>query len=527
MRDEAWWRDAVIYEIYVRSFADADGDGIGDLEGIRRHLPDLADLGVDAVWLTPFYPSPLADGGYDVADHCDVDPLFGDLAVFDALLADAHDLGLRVLVDLVPNHTSVADPWFRAALAGGPDAPERRHYLFRPGRGPHGDEPPNNWESVFGGPAWTRVTEPDGRPGPWYLHLFDSSQPDLDWTDEAVRVRFDEILRFWLDRGVDGFRIDVAHGLAKDPAFPDLVGPWTKRSLRAPGHPHWDRDEVHDVYRRWRPIADAYPGERIFVAEAYLGSAERLARYLRPDELHSAFNFDLLLARWDAAAFREVIDDSLTHLPPIGATPTWVLSCHDRVRHRSRYGHDRGGARARAALFLLLGLPGGAYLYQGEELGLEEVRDLPDDLRQDPTFARTGGEDVGRDGCRVPLPWSGDEPPFGFGPGPDAWLPPPAHWAALTRERQAADPTSMLALYRDALALRRARTELGTGPLAWLEAPDDVLAFERGPGLIVVLNLGDEPVALPARAGELLLGSGPLDHDGRLPPDTGGWWAAS
>jgi alpha-glucosidase len=523
---EPWWRDAVIYEIYVRSFADAGGDGLGDLEGIRRRLPALADLGVDAVWLTPFYVSPQADGGYDVADHREVDPRFGDLATFDALLADAHELGLRVLVDVVPNHTSTAHPWFRAALAGGPDAPERRHYLFRPGRGTDGTEPPNDWRSVFGGPAWTRITEPDGTPGPWYLHLFDVEQPDLDWTDEAVRRHFDEILEFWLDRGVDGFRIDVANALAKDPALPDLEDRFPLQGLGETGHPHWDRDEVHDVYRRWRAISDRYPGDRVFVAEAYVGSAERLARYVRPGELHSAFNFDLLLSRWDADAMRTVIDDSLEHLPAVGAVPTWVLSNHDRVRHRSRYGRAHGEDRSRAAVFLLLGLPGGAYLYQGEELGLEEVRDLPDEALQDPTFRRSGGTDRGRDGCRVPLPWEGDRPSFGFGPGTASWLPQPAHWAQLTRERQAADPGSVLSLYRDALALRRARPELGTGPFAWLDGPPDVLAFDRGPALVVVVNLGREPVDLPPQAGELLLASGPLDADGRLPADTGGWWGS-
>ena len=336
-----WWRDAVIYEIYVRSFADADGDGLGDLPGIRSRLPDLAALGVDAVWLTPFYPSPLADGGYDVADYQDVDPRLGTLADFDALLATAHDLGLRVLIDVVPNHTSVEHAWFRAAAAGGPGAPERERYLFRPGRGPGGDEPPNDWRSVFGGPAWTRITEVDGSPGPWYLHLFDSSQPDLDWTKDEVRDAFDDVLRFWLDRGVDGFRIDVAHGLAKDPAMPDIAGRFARGGVAEEGHPHWDRDEVHDVYRRWRRVIDAYDGDRVFVAEAYLGSARRLARYLRPDELHTAFNFDLLLAPWDAEAFRAAIDDSIEHLAAVGATPTWVLSNHDMVRHLTRYG---GGA---------------------------------------------------------------------------------------------------------------------------------------------------------------------------------------
>ncbi len=461
-----WWREAVIYEIYVRSFADADGDGLGDLAGIRSRLPALVELGVDAIWLTPFYPSPQHDAGYDVADYCDVDPRFGTLADIDALLADAHGLGLRVLVDIVPNHTSSAHPWFRAALAGGPGAPERDRYLFRPGQGPRGDEPPNDWQSVFGGPAWTRINEPDGSPGPWYLHLFDREQPDLDWTQEPVLAAFDDIVRFWLERGVDGFRIDVAHGLAKDPALPDITGRFAFGGVAEEGHPHWDRDEVHDIYRRWRAVMDAHPGEQVFVAEAYLGHARRLARYVRPDELHSAFNFDLLLAPWDAGAFRRAIDESIEQLAAVGATPTWVLSNHDMVRHVNRYGGgELGRQRARAAVLLLLALPGAAYLYQGEELGLPEVTDLPDEVLQDPTFRRSEGAERGRDGCRVPLPWSGEAPAYGFGPGEASWLPQPPGWAELTREREAGDPDSMLSLYRTAIALRRAHPALGAGAL--------------------------------------------------------------
>lgn len=522
-----WWRDAVIYEIYVRSFADADGDGLGDLPGIRARLPDLAALGIDAVWLTPFYPSPLADGGYDVADYQDVDPRLGTLADFDALLATAHDLGLRVLIDVVPNHTSVEHAWFRAAAAGGPGAPERERYLFRPGRGPGGDEPPNDWRSVFGGPAWTRITEVDGSPGPWYLHLFDSSQPDLDWTKDEVRDAFDGVLRFWLDRGVDGFRIDVAHGLAKDPAMPDIAGRFARGGVAEEGHPHWDRDEVHDVYRRWRRVIDACDGDRVFVAEAYLGSARRLARYLRPDELHTAFNFDLLLAPWDAEAFRAAIDDSIEHLAAVGATPTWVLSNHDMVRHLTRYGvGPTGRRRARAAALLLLALPGAAYLYQGEELGLPEVTELPDDARQDPTFRRTKGREPGRDGCRVPIPWEGDVASYGFGPGPASWLPQPGEWAELSRAAQADDPTSMLALYTAALALRRSLPSPAIEDFAWLDAPPGVLAFTRGDGFSCVVNLADDPVAWspPSNTPTLALSSDPVDPAGPLAGATAVWW---
>jgi alpha-glucosidase len=515
----AWWRDAVIYQVYVRSFADSDGDGLGDLAGVRSRLPYLADLGVDAIWLNPFYPSPQADAGYDVADHRDVDPVFGTLVDVDDVVRDAHELGMRVILDLVPNHTSSEHRWFRDALAAAPGSRERARYLFRDGRGA---DPPNEWQSTFGGPAWTRV--PDGQ---WYLHLFAREQPDLDWTNPEVRAEFESILRFWFDRGVDGFRIDVAHGLAKDPTMPELDEGFATSGPAREGHPYWDQDEVHDVYRAWRRVSDAYQGDRTFVAEVWVQTPERLARYLRPGELHTAFNFHFLLAGWDAKELRTAIDETLGAMGAVGAPPTWVLSNHDVQRHVTRYG---GGAlgmrRARAAALLMLALPGSAYVYQGEELGLPEVTDLPDALRQDPAFHRTGGAVVGRDGCRVPLPWSGSEPPFGFGPGGTPWLPQPADWAELTAERQAADPASMLSLYREALRLRRDLPALGDGRLAWLPAEDAVLAFRREPGFLCVVNAGDAPVTPPVGA-EVLLASHPLDPDGRIPGATAVWYSTS
>jgi alpha-glucosidase len=525
-----WWRDAVIYQIYVRSVADSDGDGLGDLAGIRSRLPYLCALGVDAVWLTPFYPSPQADAGYDVSDHRDVAPVFGTLDDFDALVRDAHGLGLRVIVDLVPNHTSAEHPWFRAALAAPAGSSERARYLFREGRGPGGDAPPNDWGSNFGGAAWTRVTEPDGVPGQWYLHLFAPEQPDLDWTNEEVRAEFESILRFWLERGVDGFRVDVAHGLAKDPEMPDLAGTYAVSGPALEGHPHWDRDEVHDVYRRWRRVTDSYPGDRTFVAEVWVQSPQRLALYLRPDELHTAFTFNLLLAPWDAGRLRSAIDESLAALAGAGAPATWVLSNHDVVRHVTRYGGGQlGTRRARAATLLMLALPGGAYVYQGEELGLPEVTELPDAARRDPTFFRTSGAELGRDGCRVPMPWSGTGPPFGFGPSEASWLPQPEEWAELTVERQTADPGSMLTLYRSALALRRKLPPLGDGQLAWVEAGQDLLAFRREPGFLCVVNLADRPAdvakeLIPAGTG-VVLASGPMDADGRIPSATAVWFA--
>jgi alpha-glucosidase len=534
-----WWRGAVVYQVYLRSFADGDGDGLGDLAGLRARLPYLVALGVDAVWINPWYPSPMVDAGYDVSDYRSVDPRYGTLAEAEALLAEAHAAGLRVLLDIVPNHTSDQHPWFRAALAAGPGSPERERYLFRPGRGPGGDEPPNDWTNVAGGAAWTRVTEPDGRPGEWYLHLFMPEQPDVDWTHPEVRADFAKTLGFWFDRGVDGFRIDVAHSLAKQEGLPDAGHGAT------PGHPAWDRDEVHDIYREWRAIADAYPEPRIFVAEAWVDRPERLARYVRPDELHTAFNFFFLTSPWRAPSLRQAIDETLVEHAAVGAPPTWVLSNHDTARHRSRYAREpggergvnlrhllgrpadlaRGARRARAAALLMLALPGGAYLYQGEELGLPEVEDLPVEVLDDPVWRRSGHTDRGRDGCRVPIPWAPGGPPYGFSPPAAAappWLPQPPAWEDLAVAVQDGDPASMLELYRAALRLRRAHPALGDGTLRWLEAPDGVLAFARDPGFACVVNVSGRP-APPPTGTDVLLASGPLGPDGAVPEDTAVW----
>ena len=539
--DGAWWRGAAIYELYVQSFADANGDGLGDLAGVRARLPYLAALGIDAIWFTPWYPSPKSDAGYDVADYRSIDPAFGTLADADALIADGHAHGIKTIIDIVPNHCSDRHPWFQAALAAAPGSAERARFWFRPGRGPVGDLPPNNWRSIFGGPGWTRVTAPDGTPGEWYLHLFAPQQPDFNWANPEVRAEFEAVLRFWFDRGVDGIRIDSAALLTKDPRLPDTE----------PGDeaPYTDRDDVHDIYRAWRAVAGQYPG-RVLIGEVWLADAARLARYLSPDELHTVFNFPYLCCPWDAARLREVIDSTLAFHAVAGAPPTWVLSNHDVDRHVSRYGRadtsfglDRrdhsqpvdlelGTRRARAAALLTMALPGSVYLYQGEELGLWEVEDIPDERRQDPIWYRTGGADPGRDGCRVPLPWAGLEPPFGFSPpgvppgaaGPantaPPWLPQPKEWRELTVELQAGDPDSMLELYRAALRLRRAEPALGDGRLHWLPAPAGVLAFGRG-DLSCMANLSPAPVALPAHTA-VLLASGPLDDD-LLPPDTAVW----
>jgi alpha-glucosidase len=556
MTGTEWWRTAVIYQIYPRSFADANGDGMGDLAGIRSRLPQLAELGVDAIWLSPFYTSPQRDAGYDVSDYCDVDPLFGTLADYDAMQAAAHDLGIRVIVDIVPNHSSSDHPWFQAALAAGPGSEERAHYIFRDGRGEHGELPPNNWESVFGGNAWTRTLDPDGTPGQWYLHLFDTTQPDFDWDNEWVRVQFRDVLRFWLDRGVDGFRVDVAHGMIKAKGLPDYTPPADGGSMGGAtplepgvvaepvaGAPYWAQDGVHDIYRDWRLVLDEYDGDRILAAEAWVDPLDRVAEWVRPDEMHQAFNFAYLETPWHAEPLRRVIDDSLAAFSAVGAPSTWVLSNHDVVRHATRLalsadnlqGHGVGPntvglpdpavalRRARAATTLMLALPGSSYIYQGEELGLPEVIHLPDSSREDPTWFRTNGERYGRDGCRVPIPWEAAAPSYGFGPTAASWLPQPAEWATLARDAQKDVEGSTLSLYTSALALRREHA-LGLGTtVEWLPSPnDEVLVFRNG-NVVVVANLGDQDIELPA--GDVLLGS-ELLLGRTLPSDTTVWMRA-
>ena len=529
--DDDWWRSAVVYQVYVRSFADANADGVGDLQGIRQRLPYLRDLGVDALWLTPFYTSPQVDAGYDVADYRDVDPLFGNLTDFDEMIADAHALGLRIIVDMVPNHTSSAHPWFTAALAAGPGSPERERYLFADGKGEQGELPPNDWESIFGGPAWTRVVD-----GQWYLHLFDPAQPDLNWRHPEVRAEFEDVLRFWLDRGVDGFRIDVAHGMIKAEGLPDVgfnsmtTGQRQSELLGKGRLPYFDQDEVHDIYRAWRPILDSYPGGRMAVAEAWAETPQRLARYIGPDELHQAFSFDLLDATWSADSFRKVIDTALAESTIVGAPTTWVLSNHDRQRHVTRYGDGEVGLRrARAAALLMFALPGCAYVYQGEELGLPEVLDLPDELRQDPAFRRTGES---RDGCRVPIPWGGELPPYGFGPDGSelSWLPAPATWRSLSVAALTGAAGSTLELYRAALRIRHEHPALaGLDGITWLETEPGVLAFRRTGGdaeVTCVVNISGAEVTVSGH-GRPLVASADLTERGDgyvLPVDAAAWF---
>jgi alpha-glucosidase len=537
-----FWHTAVVYQIYPRSFADSNGDGIGDLPGITSRVPYLGSLGVDAVWLTPFYPSALADGGYDVDDHRDVDPLLGTLDDFDVMVSALHAADIKVIVDIVPNHTSNRHGWFVQALAAGRGALERDRYLFRDGRGQGRQEPPNDWESLFGGSAWAPAGD-----GQWYFHCFAPEQPDLNWENEEVREDFRRTLRFWADRGVDGFRIDVAHGLRKDMSEP--YPPWGEIAdmIRTDGsHPLWDRDDVHEIYADWRRILDSYDPPRYAVAETDVHPTRR-ARYASADSLGYAFNFAMQDVDWRADDYRQVINAGLADMINNGSTTSWLLGCHDTPRVASRYGlpledgstaqqvarawlltngvtpHlDRalGEWRARAAIMILLALPGSVYIYQGEELGLHEVADLPPEVLEDPMASRSSSE-KGRDGCRVPLPWTPEKPSYGFGPG-GAHLPQPDWFGGYAVSVQDADPDSTLNLYRQALALR-SRVFAGDG-LSWVESEPSVLHFARPSGVRCITNFGTEPIALPA--GEVLLSSAPLDH-GRLPTDTTVWMHVS
>jgi alpha-glucosidase len=548
--DPLWWRSAVIYQVYIRSFADGNGDGTGDLAGVRSRLGYLRDLGVDALWFTPWYASPLADGGYDVSDYRAIHPAFGELAEAEALIREALELGIRTIIDVVPNHISDQHEWFQAALAAGPGSPERERFWFHPGVGPNGDEMPNHWVSNFQGDTWTRTTNADGTPGEWYLHLFAPEQPDLNWNHPDVRREHEDVLRFWFDRGVGGVRIDSAALLVKDPALPEVP-----ELVQAGEHPNTDRDDVHDIYRSWRAIADSYPGTRVLVGEVWMPDPVRFANYLRPDEMHTAFNFDFMTRPWRAFDLRESIESMLEVHVPVNAPSTWVLSNHDITRPVTRYGRvdsafafaakrfgtptdlELGTRRARAAALLSAALPGSLYIYQGDELGLPEVEDLPDGTRQDPMHFRSQGVDPGRDGCRVPLPWSGQHPPFGFsspeltwkagGTAPaQPWLPQPHDWAKYTVESQEHDAGSMLCLYRAALRIRRELDALSDGGLEWLESERDVIAFSRGGGFVSVTNLSERPIVLPEHHEVLLSSSELVDAlagAGKLAPDSTAW----
>ena len=535
--DVPWWRRGVVYQVYVRSFADGNGDGTGDISGLRSRLPYLQQLGIDAIWINPWYLSPLADGGYDVADYRQIEPRYGSVDEAELLIAEAHRHDIRVIADLVPNHTSEQHVWFGEAKAAAPGDPARLRYHIKDGTGPDGDQPPNDWISVFGGPAWSRLAD-----GQWYLHLFAPEQPDLNWENPEVRAEFEDVFRFWLDRGIDGFRIDVAHGLVKDPNFPDIGADPSQvlEVTKMDDHPFWDRDGIHEIVRDWRAILDSYDGDRMMVAEAWV-DPDRLPLYLRSDEYHQSFNFDFLETDWEAAPFRKVIAEASAAAADVGSTSTWVLSNHDVMREATRYGLpngtswrqwpatgpaellnvELGAKRARAAALLLLGLPGSAYIYQGEELGLPEVWDLPESVLDDPVWERSGHTFRGRDGCRVPLPWEREGPSYGFGDGP-GWLPQPEQFSDLSAAAQADDPASSLQLFTEALRLRREHG-IGDEEVTLLDMGDEVVAYRRGSGLTCVVNFGADPVPLPVDA-TVVLRSDPLSTGEPVATDTAVWF---
>lgn len=543
----SWWRDAVTYQIYIRSFADGNGDGKGDIQGIRSRLKYLKNLGIDAIWITPWYPSPQKDHGYDVADYLDIEPDYGTLSEAELMINEAHQLGIKVIIDIVPNHSSDQHKWFIEAVNSDPGSKARDRYIFRDGRGNHGEIPPNNWHSVFGGSAWQRIIEKDGRPGQWYLHLFAVEQPDFNWDNQEVHEYFEKVLRFWLDRGVDGFRIDVAHGMVKAPGLPDIEENLSSEMLAARRLPFWDQDGVHEIYRNWRRILNSYPGDRMAVAEAWVSPASRIALYLRPDELANSFNFDFLTSIWDIQDLKRNIDLSLQAIQSVGAPASWVFNNHDVVRSVDRFAlglrpgvgettFDRHGdvsklnleigiRRARSGALLMLALPGGAYIYQGEELTLPEVRDIPEDRLEDPRWFLSEKTDKGRDGCRVPLPWSANESgSFGFSINEklgkeNSWLPQPNWWGNYSAENQEHDPNSTLNLYRKALEIRKTEIGLGDGELEWFNMSDQVLAFKRPGNFACIVNFG---AAFKIPNGEVLIASTPIE-DGILPEDGALW----
>ena len=545
--ERPWWRDAVTYQIYPRSFADANGDGIGDVEGIRSRLPYLKQLGIDAIWISPWYPSPQHDHGYDVADYMDIEPAYGTLAQAEQLIKETHEHGIKFIVDIVPNHTSSEHKWFQAALKAAPGSQERERFIFRDGKGENGELPPNNWEAVFGGPAWERITEADGTPGQWYLHLFAVEQPDLNWENQEVKDHLEDVLKFWLDRGVDGFRIDVAHGMVKEAGLPDIRHDVTAAMLGTEHKPFWDQEGVHDIYRSWRKIFDSYPGDRMGVAEAWVFPASRIARYVRPDELQNSFNFEMLTTLWDAKQIKSKIDSSIEALAEVGAPTSWVFNNHDVVRSIDRldlgltndgtstftrqgdpakFNVARGTLRARSATLMTLALPGGTYLYQGEEIGLPEVRDIPEDRLTDPRWKMSGYVDRGRDGCRVPLPWTAD-PKGGFGFSTndslklhESWLPQSPWMGDFAVDTQDGVEGSTLTMYRTALAIRKTEAGLGDGPMEWIQTGADVVAFKRPGNFACYINFG-APLELPSDS-QILIASGPISGH-TLPTDTAVW----
>ncbi|WP_040494617.1 alpha-amylase family glycosyl hydrolase [Ilumatobacter nonamiensis] len=568
MSSEHWWQNAVVYQVYVRSFADSDGDGVGDLAGIRSRLDHLVELGIDAVWLNPCYPSPQFDHGYDVADYFGIHAEYGDLAAFDELLAAARDRGIKIMMDLVPNHCSSQHRWFVDALAAAPGSRERARFYFRDGRpdgaGDAHGAPPNNWSAAFGGSAWTRPSADDSQ---WYLGTFTPHQPDFDHTNPDVQAMFAEVFEFWFDRGVEGFRVDAISPVGKHPELPDAppVPEGTGMLQVTWENPYTVfRPEGHDVWRQFRATIDTYMDahpdrDLTMVAEAYMnGRPDLMAAFVNDEQFHQAFAFDLLLSPWDKTEMERAIGDTLD-LMDAGSTPTWTLNNHDVQRVVTRLGRDNatdpstvtnnalesvatsvdiavGLRRARAMITLAMAMPGSIYLYMGEELGLPEVLDMPDDRRQDPVFITTNGERLGRDGCRVPLPWTDDPSTnFGFSASPDAsepWLPQPEWWGEVAVDVVDQQDDATLDLYRELIAARRElAVPEGLGAMV-LDLGDGLVAVRRGK-LIAVTNVTATPIALDSDHDEGIADAMPvfasepdeLHTPGVIPPDSTIWFS--
>lgn len=543
--EQPWWRNAAVYQVYLRSYKDSDGDGNGDLNGLRMELRHIAELGCDALWLNPIYLSPQRDHGYDIADYRSIDPMYGTLDDFDCLVAEAHELGLRVIMDVVPNHCSDQHPWFQQALASNDGGPERSRFIIERGEGQTGAQVPNGWQSVFGGSAW-RPIRSDSTPTYWYLHTFDAAQPDFNWRNPEVREEFESILTWWFDRGVDGFRIDVAHGLVKAHPLPRASSMRTEQLL-AEDQGLWNQPEVHDIYRQWRRIACDYPEEKYLVGEVWVADPKQFSRYVADDELHQAFAFDLLVQPWIAHRLKAAIDKAIAQNSRANG-PAWTLNNHDVHRAVTRYGQEQydqapqpddmlasarhtgpvdvvlGTRRARAAFALLAALPGTLYLYQGEELGLSEHLDLAPEQRQDPIWIRSKGEQLGRDGCRIPLPWSPHTPTLGFSDCPNAaaWLPQPENYGQLTRDAQQTEPDSMLTLYKRLLCLRKELSD-SVSYVEWIDTDDpQLLAFDNG-AFICLTNTSDDDLTVPVDMIDRVLISTQEADDRTIPANSTLW----
>ena len=510
-----WWERGVIYQVYPRSFQDSDGDGIGDLAGIETRLDHIVELGVDAIWLSPIFPSPMADFGYDVADYCDVEPMFGNLSRFDRLLAAVHARGLKLLLDFVPNHSSDQHPWFIESRSAR-DSAKRDWYIWRdpaPGGGP-----PNNWISDFGGSSW----EWDAATGQYYLHAFLKQQPDLNWRDPELRAAMTDVLRFWLDRGVDGFRMDVlwhivkAEGLPDNPVNPDWTPDHNERDRLVQLY-STDQPEAHAITAAFRALADSY-GDRALIGEIFLPNAHHARWYGTPErpEVHLPFNFQLIENAWDASVLRRVIADYEASLPDFG-WPNWVIGSHDAPRIAARIGE----AQARVAALLLLTLRGTPTLYQGDEIGIGEVA-IPNERLRDPREMRQPGLGLGRDPSRTPMPW--DDAAFAGFSAVEPWLPLNDDWPTRNVAAQARDPHSMLSLYRALLVLRRTEDALSIGDVKLIDAPDGVLAYERIHGdrrLRILLNFTSSDVVIDWRGTPLLSTFGDDAMPGVLRADEG------